>query len=73
VFNWELYVDVKDLLQLFGTICLWMWGDVCEWEYLCELMFVNAIVNVNIRLYMKSMYIYIYIYEICECEYVIFL
>jgi hypothetical protein len=22
VFNLELYVDVKDLLQLFGTICL---------------------------------------------------
>jgi hypothetical protein len=22
VFNLELYVDVKDLLQLFGTMCL---------------------------------------------------
>jgi hypothetical protein len=61
VFDLELYVDVKDLLQLFGTRCLWMWGDVWECECLCELMFVNVIVNVNKWLYMKS----VYIYEIC--------
>jgi hypothetical protein len=61
LFNLELYVDVKDLLQLFGTIFLWMWGDVCE----CELMFVNVIVIVNMWLYIKSVYIYM--------KYVIFL
>jgi hypothetical protein len=68
VFNLELYVDVKDLLQVFRTICLWMWGDVCECEYLCELMFVNIIVNVNMWLYMKSVYIYEICGFFCKCQ-----
>jgi hypothetical protein len=55
--------------QILVAMCLWMWGDVWEYECLCELMmFVNVIVNMNMWLYMKSVcvcvciYIYIYIY-----------
>jgi hypothetical protein len=44
VFILELYVDVKDLLQLFGTICLWMWGDV---KFVNVNTYVNVFVIVN--------------------------
>jgi hypothetical protein len=45
VFILELYVDVKDLLQLFGTIC----RDV-------KFVNVNIFVIVNMWLYMNSVY-----------------
>jgi hypothetical protein len=53
VFILELYVDVKDLLQLFGTICLWRWGDV---KFVNMNTYVNVFVIVNMWLYMNSVY-----------------
>jgi hypothetical protein len=50
VFILELYVDVKDLLQLFGTIC----HDV---KFVNVNTYVNIFVIVNMWLYMNSMYI----------------
>ena len=49
VFNLELYVDVKDLLQLFGTIC----RDV---KFVNMNTYVNIFVTVNMWLYMNSVY-----------------
>jgi hypothetical protein len=53
VFIFELYVDIKDLLQLFGTICLWMWIDV---KFVNVNMNVNVFLIMNMWLYMNSVY-----------------
>jgi hypothetical protein len=45
----ELYVDVKDLLQLFGTIC----RDV---KFVNVNTYVNIFMIVNMWLYMNSVY-----------------
>jgi hypothetical protein len=49
VFILELYVDVKDLLQLFGTIC----RDV---KFVNVNTYVNIFMIVNMWLYMNSVY-----------------
>jgi hypothetical protein len=46
----ELYVDVKDLLQIFGTLC----RDV---KFVNVNTYVNIFVIVNMWLYMNSVYI----------------
>jgi hypothetical protein len=49
VFILELYVDIKDLLQLFGTTC----RDV---KFVNVNTYVNIFVIVNMWLYMNSVY-----------------
>jgi hypothetical protein len=65
VFILELYVDVKDLLQLFGTICLWIWGDV---KFVNVNTYVNVFVIVNMWLYMNSVYMCMQSVFFCKCQ-----
>jgi hypothetical protein len=71
VFHLEQYVDVKHLLQLFGTICLWMWGvmlnlwmwiliwiDVCECNCECE----------HVVVYEICVYVYAICDFFCKCQ-----
>jgi hypothetical protein len=50
VFILDLYVDVKDLLRLFGTIC-------CYVKFVNVNTYVNIFVIVNMWLYINSVYI----------------
>jgi hypothetical protein len=50
VFILDLYVDVKDLLRLFGTICRYV-------KFVNVNTYVSIFVIVNMWLYMNSMYI----------------
>jgi hypothetical protein len=49
VFILELYLDVKDLLQLFRTIC-------CDVKFVNVNTYVDIFVIVNMWLYMNSVY-----------------
>jgi hypothetical protein len=53
---WEMMLETM-LVDMLETCCNYLELYVCECEYLCELMFVNVIVNINMWLYMKSVYI----------------
>jgi hypothetical protein len=61
VFILELYVDVKDLLQLFRTIC----RDV---KFVNVNTYVNIFVIVNMWLYMNSVYICMQSVFFCKCQ-----
>jgi hypothetical protein len=61
VFILELYVDVKDLLQLFGTI----WRDV---KFVNVNTYVNIFVIVNMWLYMNSVYMCMQSVFFCKCQ-----
>jgi hypothetical protein len=61
VFILELYVDIKDLLLLFGTIC----RDV---KFVNVNTYVNIFVIVNMWLYTNSVYMCMQSVFFCKCQ-----
>jgi hypothetical protein len=61
VFILDLYVDVKDLLRLFGTICRYF-------QFVNVNTYVSIFVVVNMWLYMNSVYICMKSVFICKCQ-----